>query len=34
VNGYLEIKAKAWRGDWRVPSDAVATLWLRWAEAS
>jgi NAD+ synthase (glutamine-hydrolysing) len=20
------------RGDWRMPSDAVATLWLRWAE--
>ncbi|HZY87946.1 MAG TPA: NAD(+) synthase, partial [Gemmataceae bacterium] len=21
------------RGDWRMPSDAVAALWLRWAEA-
>jgi len=20
------------RGDWRMPSDAVATMWLRWAE--
>jgi NAD+ synthase (glutamine-hydrolysing) len=22
------------RGDWRMPSDATATLWLRWADAS
>jgi hypothetical protein len=29
----LENKAKSGKGDWRMPSDASAALWLRWVES-
>jgi hypothetical protein len=30
----LENKGNSPRGDWRMPSDAQAALWLRWADGA